>query len=100
GGRIRRAGCTNGTWRFGDERATSSCRHGQADPETAAATAAFDSHLPALRLDEVLDDGQPEPRPTGLAGAPGVRPVEALEDALAVPRLDPRARVDHRQDRG
>src|SRR6266850_6220278 len=92
-------GCINHGWRSGDRRATSSCRHGQADPEAATTTPAFDADLPALGLHEVLDDGQAQARAARLSGTAAVRAVEPLEDPLAVPGLDAGPGVDHREDR-
>src|SRR6266446_5013791 len=92
-----RLGCTSETWRTCDEPAISSCRDRQPDPETAAASAAFDPDLTALRLDEVLHDREAQASAARLPGASHVHPVEALEDALSVPGLDPGSRVDHRK---
>src|SRR5207244_11127894 len=49
----------------------------------------------AMGLEQMLDDRQPQPRAPLLARAPGIGPVEALEDAGQVLRADPRARVCH-----
>src|SRR4029079_2446434 len=46
------------------------------------------------RLDQVLDDREPEPGASALPGAPGVHPVQALEDPRQVLGLDPGAVVD------
>src|SRR5947207_41272 len=60
-------GCTNRTWRSGDDAATSSWRDWQANPEAAASAPALDADLTVLRLDQMLDDGEADPRPARLA---------------------------------
>jgi hypothetical protein len=47
----------------------------------------------AVRLREVLHDGEPEAGAAGLARAARVRAVEALEDAREVLRADPAPRI-------
>ena len=41
----------------------------------------LDTHLAAVEFDQMLDDGQPQPGPPGIAGARLVDAVEALEDS-------------------
>src|SRR6266481_8006057 len=94
-----RLGCTSETWRTCDEPAISSCRDRQPDPETAAASAAFDPDLTALRLDEVLHDREAQASAARLARPSDVHPVEPLEDPLPVPGLDSGSGVDDREHR-
>src|SRR5438552_15403461 len=70
---------------------------GQPHPESRAIWRAFQSRLPAHRLREMLDDGEPEPGSSKLARAAGIRAVEALEDARLVLRLDAGAGIHDRQ---
>src|SRR5439155_20894715 len=67
---------------------------GEEDTNGGAAaerTASLDP--PAVRLDQVLHDGEPQPCPALFTRAPGIGSVEALEDAGQVLRSDPRAGV-------
>src|SRR5436190_20044266 len=66
-------GCTNRTWRSGDDAATSSWRDWQANPEAAASAPALDADLTVLRLDQMLDDGEAEPVPPASRERPGRR---------------------------
>src|SRR5689334_2179720 len=61
----------------------------------AHAGRALRTDLAAVRLDEVLHDGEPEPRTARLARATGVDAVEALEDARQVLGGDAAPRVAH-----
>jgi hypothetical protein len=67
-----------------------------------ASPGALHVHRPAVRLDEVADDGEPEPEPAVLARVGRVGLVEALEDVgqrvgadadAGVPHHYPRARL-------
>ena len=64
----------------------------QAEPEPRLAVAGLGADPAAARLDQLLDDGQPDP---GAAARPVARlldAVEALEDAIEVVRRDRRRR--------
>src|SRR5436190_24081996 len=78
-------GCTNRTWRSGDDAATSSWRDWQANPEAAASAPALDADLTVLRLDQMLDDGEADPRPARLARTLGGRDLSlAVEQRRGV----------------
>src|SRR2546430_7540825 len=59
----------------------------------AGADGALDTDRAAVRVDERLDDGEPEPRTAH--GADVGRPIVRLEDALARLVRNPRATVQH-----
>src|SRR5216117_2160670 len=59
----------------------------------AGADGALDTDRAAVRVDERLDDGEPEPRTAH--GADVGRPIVRLEDALACLVRNPRATVQH-----
>src|SRR3989442_2047982 len=59
----------------------------------AGADGALDTDRAAVRVDERLDDGEPEPRTAH--GADVGRPIVRLEDALARLVRNPRATVPH-----
>src|SRR6185437_16401539 len=69
-------------------------REGQLDGEARPfADSAGDRDLAADRLDEVLDDREPEPRTAELPAPRLVDAVEAFEDAREVVAGDPDPRV-------
>src|SRR5262249_1757482 len=68
--------------------------HGQREGERGPlADVALDPDPPALQLDELLGQGQAEPRPLLLPGVVPADLAELLEDGRLVPGRDPDARV-------
>src|SRR5207245_2863687 len=61
----------------------------------AHAQFALQPHFSAVRLHDVLDDGQAETGAARLARARPIHPVKPLEDTVARFRRDPRAVVPH-----
>src|SRR5918994_7954891 len=61
-------------------------RHGEGE-HRAAALAAVDADLAALALDDLAADREADPRP--LERLAVVQPLEHLEDAIAMARVDP-----------
>src|SRR3989338_6586533 len=60
---------------------------------------AGDIHARAVTEPHILDDGQAKPGATGIAGAAGVDPVEALSQARQMLGLDTQPAVQHAEVR-
>src|SRR5215475_4345260 len=56
---------------------------------------AFDPNSPALRFDEMLRNGKPQPRPAGFARTRHIDAVEALENTRLICLRDANPRVFH-----
>jgi len=56
---------------------------------------AFDPKCPAMRLDEMLDNGQAQAGPTQLPEAGLIHPIEALGDPGKVPGGNTNTRIFH-----
>src|SRR4051812_33824089 len=95
-----RFGAVAGVWLVGAWQVAVSGRKRQDDPEGRSASGGLDDIHPApVRADESRDDRQPEPGAARVAAPGSLDPVEALEDPLADLGRQPRAVIDHLDDR-
>ena len=93
-GRVSRPGARVGAARLTepfDRETRNVSRQGECEEEgRPLPQPAFDAHLAAMRLDDMFDDGQPQPRAALLARAGFVHAVKTLEQTNLLLGRDPR----------